>query len=1094
MSQSCRDVRYGPAWTPGLALLLVIVLWASPAGAQMFRGSVSGTVTDSQGARLPGVRATLTNQDTNVSNEFIANEAGIYVFSAVDPGVYTLEFRMDGFETQRFENLVVSTSQGPTVNPSMKPGGPTTVVSITEAVGAGLDKTSPTVQLTVGGALIPEIPVGVARDITRLAVLAPIVSRSPGQNEFSANGQRSRNTNFTIDGVDANDHNVTVPGLLTPQEAIQEFSIKPVNFSAEFGRNTGAQINAITKSGTNAFHGEIWNYYRGNRLEPLSLTSQRIRLTESPRLVHNQFGVDVGGPIVRNRTFFFGLVQGNLKREGPNPANAQPVIIPTPAGYATLTDSTLPLRLPSQLGPPAQSAESRRAVLDALSFLPEVHALVGDSYESLPAVPVNGTPIEVGLYRVPIAQPHNLWYSVLRIDHQINGADKILYRYHIDDRDQPDSAANSNLGFGTRWSASQKINSQNHSVSYTKILGSHFSNELRGAYTRRDLDFPERDPLSASVFIRGLLTPNGCCIGGSSSFPQARLEQVYQIQSVSTYLQGRHTLKFGTDLRRVSSFARNGANTKGTWVFASLEGFLNNAPSQLVQAVTEPQSINIRQLNQAYFIQDNVRVTPSLTLDFGLRYETSSVPFGFFGATREDIRAVGVPGPTKRDKNNWAPRLGFAYSPRSASGVWGKLLGDGESSIRGGFGVAYDVLFYNIPITTAVNYPRSVVQDDRGPSLWDRFPTLNPKTISVCDGGSCAPLDPLATFVSVPEDAQNPTTHFWTLSVQRQLGRRYFIELGYSGNRSYHMIRQTQANPPILTEAQAAQVIATGNPNAVVPARLNPSWGSRQLVETTGKGEYHAGYVRFDRKLASGLAFGGAYTWSANFSDSEEAFAVPDISSSSPQVPQDFFNYRNEWSRSVFDRPHRFSIYYQYEVPSFTSRALRLLGGWQISGFTDFQSGQPFTIRVGVDTLGNAASGSFPPGRPDFNPGGILIKDPETNDLRSFTIPLDGTGVVTAPRAPNGQFLANSMPKGGNLGRNTFRGPAFQNWNLRLSKRVALPREGWRLQISADFNNLLNHDNFLPPEANMNSPAFGKNSATPITDARQVQLGAKITF
>jgi hypothetical protein len=256
--------------------------------------------------------------------------------------------------------------------------------------------------------------------------------------------------------------------------------------------------------------------------------------------------------------------------------------------------------------------------------------------------------------------------------------------------------------------------------------------------------------------------------------------------------------------------------------------------------------------------------------------------------------------------------------------------------------------------------------------------------------------------------------------------------------------------------------------------------------------------VKFDKRLSHGLQFGANYTFSANFSDNDESLAVNDITLSSPQVPQDFFNSKNEWSRSVFDRPHRFVAHYVYNIPWFSSpwargAVGRVFGGWEISGSTEFQSGQPFTIRTGVDSVGTTAGGTNPPGRPNFNPGGIMTKDADTDDFRTFKIPLNGTGIVTAPLGANGLPLANTMPGGGNLGRNTFRGPSFQQWNASLVKRIAI-KENVQVQLRSDFINAWNHNNFPNPEGRMGSPTFGQNTAALITDARQILFGAKIKF
>jgi hypothetical protein len=495
----------------------------------------------------------------------------------------------------------------------------------------------------------------------------------------------------------------------------------------------------------------------------------------------------------------------------------------------------------------------------------------------------------------------------------------------------------------------------------------------------------------------------------------------------------------------------------------------------LNQAVNE-STFDATQWNNSFFFQDDIRLARHWTLSAGIRYEHSSVPLGFFGAADPAIRAVGVPGPARTDKNNWAPRFSFAY-------------GKGATSVRGGFGMTYDVLFYGILTQAANNYPRVVSSLTTGAAAINLFPTLAPKVAAL------PPLNPLTSpFVNVPEDIQRPTTHFWTLTVQRQLDANHVVELGYLGNRSYHQIRQRDANPGMLTPEQAATVIASGSSTSVTIRRLNPEWGARPLLEAAATGEYHAGYVKFDRRFTRGLLAGANYTWSSNFSDNDEAFGLNDVVASSPQVPQNFFNVRNEWSRSAFDRTHRFVVHYIYEVPWFTTgwaaeKLGRILGGWQISGITEAQSGQPFTIRTGVDTVGSLA-GAFP-GRPNYNPNGVFRKDPVTGDLRTFTIPIDGTGIVTAPRGPSG-ILANSMPGGGNLGRNTFRGPSFQNWSLSVMKRITI-REDLRIQLRSDFVNVWNHNNFQNPVAVMNSPEFGQSTGL-VTDTRQMLLSAKITF
>jgi hypothetical protein len=470
-------------------------------------------------------------------------------------------------------------------------------------------------------------------------------------------------------------------------------------------------------------------------------------------------------------------------------------------------------------------------------------------------------------------------------------------------------------------------------------------------------------------------------------------------------------------------------------------------------------------------------VTKDFTLNLGVRYEYSDAPFGLFGAANPQVAAVGVPLPAKADKNNWAPRLGFAYSP-----------GGGQTVIRGGFGMGYDVLFYNILQNNADNYPRVVKSLTNQPATNNLFPTLAPKA-------TAPPLDPLALFVNSPTDTQNPTTHFWSLSVQRQFKTNYIFEVAYTGNRSYHQVRQGQGNPGLLMPAQAQTVIAGGAIPGLQARRVNPAWGSRILLESTALSEYHGMFVRLDKKFSNGLLFGANYTWSANFSDNDESLGVTDITNSSPQVPQDYFNYRNEWSRSVFDRPHRFVIHYVYEIPWFgnSPAALRhIFGGWQVSGFTEYQSGQPFTIRTGVDSGG---SGTTAPWRPNYNTAGTFAKDVVEGNLRTFSIPISGSGIVVSPLTPGGLPLANSMSGGGSLGRNTFSGPGLANWNFSLAKTISMS-ERWKLQFRSDFIDAWNQHNFQNPVAIMSNSAFGANTANlvPGVGGRTMLLGAKLRF
>jgi hypothetical protein len=361
------------------------------------------------------------------------------------------------------------------------------------------------------------------------------------------------------------------------------------------------------------------------------------------------------------------------------------------------------------------------------------------------------------------------------------------------------------------------------------------------------------------------------------------------------------------------------------------------------------------------------------------------------------------------------------------------------------------------------------------------YPNLLPVTAQ-------AVFNPLATWVNTPEDAENPESDLFSLSVQRELGRDYVLEFGYTGSRNRHGISQGQANPAILTPAQAATVASTQSQTSIPTTqqrRLHPEFGSRVLIATEAKSSYDALFASFNKRMSNGLQFGIAYTLSRLMSDGDESLALG-FTTSSPQIPQDYLDLDAEWSRSAFDRPHRLVLNYIWEIPFLKDAendfARTVLGGWQIAGVTQFQSGRPFTITTGVDSNGNGGGGD----RPNFGGGCELTVDPDTGDLRTFRDP----GCFDVPRGTNGLPIANSLGNG-SIGRNTYRGPGFTNTDLSLSKRFRFGGDHVLL-LRVDALNVFNHDNVGNPVSNMSSASYGLN--TNDWGERTLTLGVKYSF
>jgi outer membrane receptor protein involved in Fe transport len=1053
--------------------LLAILLCSAPAFAQLTRGSIAGTVNDDSGAAIPGAQVTVTNLDTNISRTTTTNESGFYRVPALDPGRYSVKVEKTGFESILAEDLTVRTAQETTYDPSLKVGRVNEVVSVSaQAEGVELNKTAPTIGLTSTSRQAVELPLSAARNINNLAVLSPNAFRGPGSSGISVNGQRARNNNFTIDGSDNNDISVTLPTSTVIPEAVQEFQVQTNAFSVEFGRNSGAQINVITKSGTNEFHGNVFEYYRGSALNALDTLEKRSGLKRPARFNRNQAGGSIGGPIIRERLFFFGALQADRIRTGATPGPT--IRIPTPTGFAAL--STVPLRAASG-GVPAQTQASRQAVLNALGFLRDVHAQ-NPTFTSLRNDTVNGVAIQTGLVNLAISQPQNIWNWITKVDGKLGENDSFTVRYLYDKPVSVNVA--SNTQFGSLFAGNQNILDQNAAVSETHVFSPTLLNEVRLSYIRRNLGFPENDPTSPTTTISGLFT-----IGGASNFPQGRIQNSYQLSDTVSWQLRQHSLKFGLDYRHIRLFNQAAFDSKGTFTFNNLADYLNNFAFSYQQALQE-SSFDARQNQQFWFVQDDYRVTPTFTLSLGLRYEYADTPFGFFGATDPQSLNALVPGPVYKDKNNFAPGVGFAWSPRPKGGMLAALLGDGKTAIRGGYRIGYDILFYNILTVNASNYPRVVVGLQN--NLYDVFPTRTRVS-------GAAVFNPLATYVNSPEDLKNPQAQSFSLTIQRQIKNDFVLEFGYAGSRGINGINQLQANPAILTPAQI-KTVQDGKNAALIPStqarRLFPQFGSRVLIASTAQSTYHSGFASLNKRLSRGLQFTSSYTFGKNMSNNDESLGVGAITAGSPQVPQDYFNIAAEKSPSAFDRTHRFAASWIYEVPWFKADwaqqgfVKRVFGDWQLSGIFEAQSGQPFTILTGVDTNGNGGGGD----RPNFNPNGAFAKDPVTGDLRTFTNDrLTGRYVVPVVNA-SGLPIANSLGNG-NLGKNTLRGQGFSDWSMSLMKRIRLT-EDMNISLRVDALNVFNQKYFGNPVSNMNSPDFGRNLNN--GGNRSLTLGAKFTF
>ena len=1015
-----------------------------PLRAQLTRGSLSGSVQDGSGALIGGVVVTATEVSTNFVRKVETSEEGIYRFAALEPGVYSLEYRKVGFQTLDVVKVELTATQDRVLNESLQLAQAITAVEVASTpASVELSKASAAIERSLGAQMLENLPATGLKDVNDLMVLTPTVVRVRNATQpTSTGGQRSGAENFLIDGVDNRESWFSGRMFSVLPEGAAELRVQTNAFSAEFGRGMGSQVLVTTKSGTNGFRGQLWDYYTADWLSALTLANKAgSSAVPRPRSQLNTPGISFGGPLRRDRTFFFILFSKSLQREGANSNGISPITIPTAQGWSDLA------RAPLGAG---QSEDNRRAVLDSISFLPQVHRMIR-SYDSVSTALVNGVPIQMGTTRIPVAKPFDGEVGQARVDHHLSNRDTLTYSYQRSRYDAPVASTLSNNRFGSLFAAAERHKEDGHRLSYMRLLTTTAVNEFRISRTKVSDEWTPEGPLTTQVSIAG-----GSFLFGTQMIdPYIRRGGNWEWQDSLTWMRGRHSIKLGAGISRLPLLQER-HNERGQWAFDSLENFLNNRALSLTQPL-KASVLQTSTVQQGYFLQDDIRLRPNLILNAGLRYQTANVPNGGFGTTDPALVAIGVLAPAQPDRNDFAPRIGIAWSPGQ------------RTVLRGGFGISYSQNL-NVNQNASNNYPNNIVLARSGRELVNLFPALPEAVASI--------VNPSATFTNVPPHDQNPTTHFYSASVQRQFGPSYFLEVGYSGNRAYHLSRSVERNPAILTPSQAAQVIASQNANSiptVLQRRLNPAWGSRILTEGGAGSRYNAGYVRFDRRLAHGLMVGANYTFSATL----------DNGSSS----QNAMDFRPEYGRASVDRPHRAVVFYSWQAPSPRIPVLRqLMGGWQLSGFSEWQSGEPFSITTGVDTNGD---GNPNTDRPDYNSAGILSLDLVTHDWRSFNVPLRGNGVFVTALQANGAPLSYSRPDGGALGRNTFRGPSFSNWNLSVVKIISTG-ERVRTELRADATDAFNHRNFGPPNSVMSSPSFGKNESEP--GSRVVMLGIKVRF
>ncbi|PYT09616.1 MAG: hypothetical protein DMF60_02290 [Acidobacteria bacterium] len=1019
-----------------VAVLMVsalLPLFSNPVLAQSSKGIIAGTITDASGAVVDGATIKITNKATNVTRETKTSAEGGFRIDAIDPGTYKVEASASGFKTLARDNVTIEAAQATTTDFTLEVGAQTEVVNVSADSTVILQKQDGARASTLESRQIVDLPVAGLNPVNLVFTLPGVTN--PGVlaggfvqgTEFNINGLRARANNQLIDGADNNDNSITGQQLQPAlRDGFKEVTVLGGDNSAEYGRAGGAVINVVTKSGTNQFHGSVYDVIDTSAFASLSAGQKANEgLTSVPVYTQNSFGFSFGGPIKKDKLFFFGTFQPTLTRIGAANGSA---VVPTEQGFATLRS----------LFPQGRSANLDR-------YLGVVGSLRGSTNPF--NVPLGGgrPDVQFGTVTAAAPAPINTYDLLARIDWTPNERDNFAARYIFNDQIVTNQFPTPFQGFAV--DVPGRV--QNLYGSYTRILSPRMTNEFRFSYGRFNVLFGAQDPAALTfgpqfLFAGGTITGVGI-LGGLTTtfFPQGRVFNNYQFQDTITYTSGAHTIRAGTDMMRQIAKQFVPFNAQGTLTFSSGGGFpvFGNfvdgfsGTQGTFAAITFGSPVDHpNAFQQAYFVNDTWRVKPNLSLNLGLRYEnygTSSnvLKFPAFAGFDQPFDAVAR---QKADNNNFAPRFSFAYTPHMAN--W--LFGEDKTVIRGGFGVGYDVFFNNILSNTAASPPNAFGVSLLGSSVGGRG-FANAGVNSLPTSGS---PNPRAAVTTIDPNLVNPMTWTWNLDVQRELPGNLIVDAAYVGTRGLRLFINEQLNPGVNN------------------VRLHPDRGSIVARTNGGDSIYHSLQTRVERGMKNGLLFRFAYTYSKSIDDVNSEVFVTTGGASRASNP---FDRRADRSVASFDVPHRAVWSFIYDIPGPQKGFLGQVAGlWRIGGIYRLQSGSPETVFVGgIDLNHDLENFNDRPSVANLNAParsvGIL------GSLFGISSP---TGYIDANGDPvnpaNVRYIVDPAIRTNLVGRNTLRGNITNTMDLSLNKGFRLPFEGHKLEVRFDFFNVFNHPNF----------------------------------
>lgn len=1074
MKMSMRGVRtavYGCA----VALLLVASLtgWSGAAKAQTFRGTILGTVTDTSGAAIAAATVTVKNLGTGLTRTMSTTEDGGYSAPELPIGNYSVTVEKTGFKSGVVKGIQVEVSSEIRADVALQPGEIAQTVEVSGDVLPQVDSTENTLGGIIESKIVTNLPVN-GRDYQKLIYLVPGVTGSPDQitdspgsfGVFSVNGARGRANNFLLDGTDMNDGYRNDPAIneagvfgtpatILPVEAIAELRVAS-NFEAEYGRSAGGVINVVTKSGTNDFHGSAFEFFRNNALDARNYFNQ-VGSPQNP-FHNNQYGASLGGPIVKDKTFFFGDYEG-FREKG---AEASLACVPTSTDIALAT-----ARIGGTVNPVIQKL---LALNNGTAVWPKPNlpgSCIGNAVDGLAPVPSN----------VSLATPfsNRVDSAIVKIDHQLSKDNLLTGRYYFGDSDQSFPLALTGGGLLPNYNTSTPTRVQLVSISYVTTISPSIISEARLGWNRfAEGFFPEDrsfDPASiglntgATKFNFGLPVinvANFAQLGADKADPRQRVDTNWHYIENISWKAGRHDIKFGYEFRRTSVSQIFNRTFRGKLTFSTLDHFLAGTADSGTQGSGNTNR-NTFENSHAIYFQDGFHVSRRVTLNLGVRYDYYGLiqekhgNFTNINPTTGTPFVVGQGRLYQPDYKNVAPRVSVAWD----------LTGKGKTVVRAGYGIFYDAYsqdFFvgHLPFSSSF---------DPGPAYSGFGP--NPISFAGVTGLPFAPATPVFSFAVPQGDAFGVDQHLRTpymqnfnLNLQQEINKRMVFQVGYVGSNGHKLFRFRDINQP-----SAAQIFAADCPNGPaaqagqpcpggsikdgsVPRRLNPAFFYVYYQETSSNSNYNALQTSLRINDWHGLTSTLNYTWSHSIDDASDGEDFVQNAAQPTDSTQPNLNHGN----SNFDVRHRLTWNFIYQFPNRKGTWQRLTDGWGFNGIVSVQSGQPFFVILDDDDFDGAATFFS---KPDLaSPIRYNQHDPtQFLDLASFAVP------CTFP-AGGGTDAASACIPGtrhfGNLGRNSLVGPHFRQFDFSIFKNTTIT-ERLKLELRFEAYNLFNHPNFANP-------------------------------